>query len=52
MATEDVHAFAALVGEALAGSDVSPTVAGLLGSRGACTVEALTERLLTALGAR
>ena len=50
-AAADVHAFAALVRRALAGSDVSPTVPDLVAPPEDVTVEALTERLLTALGA-
>jgi len=50
-AEEDVHAFAALVGHALAGSDASSKVPELVAPGDECTVEALTERMLTALGA-
>ena len=51
-AEADVHAFAALVGQALAGSDLSPTVPVSVVPPEGCTVEELTDRLLTALGAR
>ena len=50
-AEEDVHAFAALVGQARAGSEASSKVPDLFASRAECTVEEMTERLLTALGA-
>ncbi|HWM75711.1 MAG TPA: BTAD domain-containing putative transcriptional regulator, partial [Nocardioides sp.] len=49
---EDVRAFAALVGEALAGRDVAPDLAALLESPDGLTVEELTEQMLAALGAR
>ena len=49
---DDVRAFAALVGEALAGRDVSPDLTGLLESPDELTVEELTEEVLDALGAR
>ena len=48
---DDVRAFAALVAQALAGSDISPEVAGVLGSPDGMTVEELTAALLPALGA-
>ena len=48
---DDVRAFAALVGQALAGRDISPEVAGLLGSPDGMTVEELTAEMLAALGA-
>ena len=47
---DDVRAFAALVTQALAGSDISPEVAGVLGSPDGMTVEELTAALLPALG--
>ena len=50
-AGEDVHAFAALVGQALAGSDAFSEVPDLVAPGAECTVEEMTERLLTAFGA-
>ena len=49
---DDVRAFAALMGEALAGREVSPGLAALLETPDGFAVEELTEQILGALGAQ